>query len=1059
MRKELFKKGRPCSDKGLDARTIHRILDSQSPEKMTICEGSSTTLPGGVPLIDHLYVNMGSNPDWRMYIPAVEDLRKHRLPDQNHLSSVWEITLGITDPVTIDTTIEFIKAKIKETTKKYGFCSLAVDTESVAVHKGCMDMLLSKPYGESHELKIASVGMPADNIPVLLMIGHVGWQVHIRLPTDKIHQVDDDSLLAITPGQLQPNLVRLLKECKNLTGVGVTKDLRQFFEVVKALYGSDLLKKIPPSTELETLARFAGYNCPRYSMATLNWIAMGTLMPKGRCSMGDGNWHFPWANLPKPLQAYLIGDIAQAAAISWILTMCWVIHIFPDMHLVRQVSVFNQLSLLRWWQSQVISHLPDALPGQWTPVSSRKDMVELLTTSSNHSNFLRSMHPDWPSITSGGARFLHTVRSFFVARLPLLRSTDDQVWFTLREQQLCNIRFGRDNISADQSPTNPTMRLGLVSNPDIMNRLKGHATELTPDYVRVVASSGIGTRALISEYARLYPFEGQKILETLERSRHASKKFFHFSRKGKEITPDLRLMMSVFDMMPPRPDGWIDPYPSDERQDKLVRETAHASAIAARLSKKAELLTRRSTSLINNITIAKRKAVQIVNQTCAKPSLQPSSYRNKEPAAKRPRSGVPATATSATQDDPTHTTFNQSSTNEHATMLQGFKSIFVVGNTHALHLGQAFRRLLQNTIQVQSLPMVSMHPSCFAQTAEALSRMDLENSAVIFWPFDHAVYFTEASKDGLSMTRSSVVPHCVGNLQVSAVDKVAVLCELALPLFEQAVQAAASVVVTPLPPFIAGPCCNLSHHSTHVTDSERCRLITRRTWERGVDFFHWILGSGYDIRLLSPFDELMKGKDNTQDVWRTLYSQDGMHLSNDAYSKLATLLASTLKTRPLLARPAQPGLQLPAQLSHQHQINSPETHRIVRLRSESPVLHLNRTRELAVAGDQFSGRQSPARLRAPSTASYNSTFPSNRSDWEFAAASDQSTGHQSPARLPVISGHVYRNPRFGRHLLDYPDIAPQEPATTPPPHSADDNSDSPFEIRRVRTVSQDCDLY
>lgn len=1020
VRRELYKQGRSFDAKGPDERTISKILTAQSPHKVTEFAGSASTLPGGVPLVDHLMVQMTSSPDWSLYVPAVSDLRHHRLPSTSDTPSVWEITLGVTSTDTVDRTIEYIKARTKETARKFGFCSLAADTESIGIQKGLIATLSSKPPGESHELKIANSGQPADNLPVLLMVGHIGWQVHIRLPTEKLEETQDGDLLIITPGELQPNISTLVKEFRNLTGVEVTKDLEKFFSVTKTLYGKDLLRRIPPATELEVLARFAGYNCPRYSMATLNWIVMGTIMPKGRCSAGDAKWHQPWEVLPKPLQAYLIGDVAQAAAISWVFTMCWIIQLFPDMHLVRQVSTFNQPALLQWWQFEILTQLPTSTPGQWLAKDSRNHMVQFLTASSKHSELLKSLHPDWPSVPAGGARFDHTVRTFLLDRLPSLRAIGQDFWLALLPQQFINVQFGRYKTPATPSPTHPVQRLGLVSNPDIQGRLKGPLSEITPAKIREFTGCGVGTRALVTEYARMYPSEGQKMLEVLERSRHASKKFFHFSLKGKEVVPDLRLMMTAFHMMPKRPPDWTDPYPPKERVEQLQKETTQATVMAAKLSHKAAQLTRRSNDLITNITIAKRKATEIVDQTCAKPNLQPPSNKRRkltaeiinkigsaEPSSKKTsRDSIPATITSGALNNNTGETQSGVCTPpppEPAPM------ICVAGNSHALRLAQAFRQILPSHSHVRAISMISLRSA--AVTAKTLAAMDLKNTALILWPFDLDIYRSQDKPTGLRLDRSGITPHVQGKLQVAYPEAIPAIGELSIPLLSQTDRARASAILTPMPLYITGPCCANPDHSINAGSESHATYVINWSDHKWTDLCHWILGSGYNTRVLAPFDMLTDGQPITPQVWHPLYSQDNMHLTSTSYRDLAAKLLTLLDIA--TSSPVEP---IPAEIvfsnsaSNSAVLESSPTHSSDNLfTSHSPQISEDffgphRTvRECSVASGQSSdpGHQPTVRLLDGDLSGYQQAVPSRRVIRDYP---DNQSGY-TPAFLMAHTPH------------------------------------------------------
>jgi hypothetical protein len=194
--------------------------------------------------------------------------------------------------------LEYLKAKVKDTEKKFGICLLGADTDSISVLKGSHQSLTPAPPGTALEFKVARPGDCAEALPVLMMVGHIGWQIHIHLPVACLLDNERENMLVITPGKLQ-NGVIFFKELKYLTGVGIGKDIEEFLQVIQALYGKDQSNRLHPTMELQILARYAGYNCTRFALAVLNWVTMGTIMPKGLCSTGDDRWHEPWSSLPK----------------------------------------------------------------------------------------------------------------------------------------------------------------------------------------------------------------------------------------------------------------------------------------------------------------------------------------------------------------------------------------------------------------------------------------------------------------------------------------------------------------------------------------------------------------------------------------------------------------------------------------------------------------------------------------------------------------------------------------------------------------------------------------
>ena len=128
------------------------------------------------------------------------------------------------------------------------------------------------------------------------------------------------------------------------------------------------------SLALGALAHYAGYNAARYSMWILNFYVFGTALAKGEVSCGDGLWYMPWAKIPPPLQAHAYADIAQPAAIAWVLVVSWAIHSFPDAILLRWAMKLTPLGFIKWWFSTIVPLVKNAAVS-WHRVSSYAELL------------------------------------------------------------------------------------------------------------------------------------------------------------------------------------------------------------------------------------------------------------------------------------------------------------------------------------------------------------------------------------------------------------------------------------------------------------------------------------------------------------------------------------------------------------------------------------------------------------------------------------------------------------------------------------------------------------
>ena len=579
---------------GRDEAEIRRIRSVQSHNKVTSFtfkgKDSADYLPGGAPLLDHLYNRAIFYPDWKVVLPALRKLQDHRLPCTVKPASQREITLGDTPDRHVLVALEFLRDNIKLTTRNFNTSILAADTESVGVVQSDYSKLMSGEPGTNHVLRLAMRGESADSLPVVLAVGHVGWQINFRLPTLPSRDTDGRRCLKVIPGELQESIPEVFRALGTLTGVDVMDDLRDFFRVVRRLYGVDLWEYTRVPLELDRLARLAGYNMVRYGIGALNWICFGTVLAKGQVSKGDGKWHLPWDALPMPLRVYLAGDISQCAGVAVILEYTLIVHMFPDLHAVGQLSTLDPLQLIQWWERQILPRVePYVSITSWNPASTHEEVLQLLLGASEAGRLILKLFPPWPSPPAGGARYNHAARVFLLSCLPVLREIDPTTWPQLLPEVEHLVIFGRAEVIGQSVPTAPVHHAGWHPDPQVTGMLSGDSDSLTWRKIKGSAGNGVGAKALLLEYARIKPHFGKSLMARLESHKRNPSIVLGCREKAIRIIPSLRVMLATSDHLPHRPPGWVDPFKEAEaREAKLAKITARAADLAYAAKRKAE---------------------------------------------------------------------------------------------------------------------------------------------------------------------------------------------------------------------------------------------------------------------------------------------------------------------------------------------------------------------------------------------------------------------------------------------------------------------------------------
>ena len=355
---------------------------------------------------------------------------------------------------------------MKLTKNLFIMCLLAGDTESIGIVPSDYDQLCEDELRTSYTFRVAKGQEPAKPLPVVLMVGHVGWQVHVKLPLTATTDASGRKIFTMVPGKLQKGVSPFFKAAGILTGVGISKDLEEFCDLVQRLYGVNLLKKMQLPIELETIAHLASYNMTRTAVEATNWVCFGTILAKGKISKGDDSWDAPWDLLRVPGRSYLAGDISQPAGSATMLTYFCILRLFPDVSAVRQLSALDGPALVRWWEANVLRLAnPANAKVPWTPTEETQSLWDQLTESTRNLCEICDLRPEWPAVTAGGPRFIHSVRADLINNLELLAKADSDAWPTVPPEAKHLVMFGRYRLLDSPVPTDATMTAGWAPNP------------------------------------------------------------------------------------------------------------------------------------------------------------------------------------------------------------------------------------------------------------------------------------------------------------------------------------------------------------------------------------------------------------------------------------------------------------------------------------------------------------------------------------------------------------------------------------------------------------------
>jgi hypothetical protein len=389
-----------CSGKGRRSQVaIRKTLSVQRSDSVTYALSPFSTadsLPGEVPVIDHLCLRAREEPSWMAVAPVLEEVRKRRSP-HNIDVEVVEIHLGTTSGDTIAAHTRELAAAIADATQRYGFCRLAADVEKVR--------LPAAPFRQfSSDFKPVSfqplpLWEAVDDVilaPVRLMMGTDRFAIYIRVDLQR-KVTGEGETLTVSPVEIPLELQDLFNTAGSMVGVGIRDDLDEFTAFLSAISRQQFSFVQP--IDVAVVARLAGYNLPRHGVQALVWTFLGCTLPKNEASVGDGRWHLPLASLEIEYGHYLCGDVVQVFLTFYTIVTSWVQHVFPEFHAVSKSSLATSVNdLLGWWVAHVIDAIPDTVdePPAWTPVSSRAEATSRMVKDATWEPRLQHLTPDWP---------------------------------------------------------------------------------------------------------------------------------------------------------------------------------------------------------------------------------------------------------------------------------------------------------------------------------------------------------------------------------------------------------------------------------------------------------------------------------------------------------------------------------------------------------------------------------------------------------------------------------------------------------------------------------------
>ena len=428
------KQDESCMAKYLDRVMVNGLQDPKLGTR-------SAFLPEGAPLLEYLAMYQEGMDAWKY--PTREEVnlfQRSRGLSYTMLREVEvrEIEVQGSSAEQIEETVEWFWSKWVESQEKCPTQVVSLDNEQVQMTlydmmrmAGKLELKKGKRISKRKEPKGSQDVLEEDRfipLPAKIMLGD---GVRFCLIISIILERDKDGEYIINKLQVQDELVKFISEIPVATGVGVARDVTDIEFFFSLITGQEVEMK--GSIELGSLAVLAGYEFNAKNMTALGVQVMGTILNK-TCSTGDDKWGWRWSELPRALQVYGLGDIRFGYMCYTTLAGILLADTFPDPEICCRYLECSQIEFTAFFMDWTRGSLEGVEVHGETAQSagSRKGLISSLRFRLVDGSIL-SDHPpnrirvwkklvgDWPTITSGGCRFLLQARIKFIQQMETLR--------------------------------------------------------------------------------------------------------------------------------------------------------------------------------------------------------------------------------------------------------------------------------------------------------------------------------------------------------------------------------------------------------------------------------------------------------------------------------------------------------------------------------------------------------------------------------------------------------------------------------------------------------------
>ena len=538
---------RPVMGQGNDSQCMTNFMTKvirdgvQFPSSVRIHE----FLPAGAPLLDFLAVSMDRLESWKL--PPREEIKFYQRArglsyDMLQDVRVEEIVVGESSTREIDDVIKFFWDNWCKDQRMLPTQTCSMDNEEVRLTLYDVYRLSGRIQCEFPRLASDRIenerfhGLPEDRwmqVPVKMMLGNgMSWAVMITI---LIEMDKKDRYVLKQKLEIQDNLLKFLGEIPLCTGLGVRTDVTDIEYFFSLFSGSKVV--LTGFIDLTSLAVLSGYNMRAMSMTPMGVNVVGHTLNKC-ASTGDGKWSWRWKDIPDPLKIYALGDLLFGHISYAVLSSILIRDVFPDPDVVNRCLGVTDHWFSTAWIMELIAFSLDGVEVHnvdFDSARTRTEMIKSLRFRYSESSTLMHESPvrvmlwckligGWPSLSSGGCRFVHQAREKFVDQIAVLKKSGFKWTIDVKMKEMgprfeSYVRFGisKEVIDACNFSEPVPFQFGMFR----PRSMKVPSIRMDPEKIKPYSLGKFckmqtrGVKAVVFEWARINPNKIKALISRL----------------------------------------------------------------------------------------------------------------------------------------------------------------------------------------------------------------------------------------------------------------------------------------------------------------------------------------------------------------------------------------------------------------------------------------------------------------------------------------------------------------------------------------------------------------